>query len=436
MTRPQVVNFFRAIPLVAIAMVLSSVSAAESMNTPASTPAGIMLVEVHREEGFSSDQYFWTRLGDADGATLFYTIDQKEISLENFKPAKANETAVAFDDWSIVPNGNIRQWAYQSHPLFTWDLEQEAGQIATNMALYGPGPNGEVPLSERREGILLPPEGWQVAIYTPTETVDLPDGFDVQVVESGQGVVLTDFEGFSLYGAFDHASCQSNDCYKEWTPMAAPALAIGWGEFSIFERIDGSRQWAYRDQPLFRYKGDLLPGDAHGRDKHDQLRLALLKENFTPEGVKVAAQTGYGDILTLHDQTLYFGSAFEKYWGGRNLRGSFEIAYFKGKRLGGDACLSDKCLSIWKPFVASADATARGFWEVITRHDGTRQWAYKGFALYTNSEDKSAGQMRGHSLYDIADVDGDEQAISRTKYLAEVGNALGGAGIYWSVAKP
>ena len=122
MTRPQVVNFFRAIPLVAIAMVLSSVCAAESMNTPASTPAGIMLVEVHREEGFSSDQYFWTRLGDADGATLFYTIDQKEISLENFKPAKANETAVAFDDWSIVPNGNIRQWAYQSHPLFTLSL--------------------------------------------------------------------------------------------------------------------------------------------------------------------------------------------------------------------------------------------------------------------------------------------------------------------------
>ena len=72
----------------------------------------------------------------------------------------------------------------------------------------------------------------------------------------------------------------------------------------------------------------------------------------------------------------------------------------------------------------------------MTRLDGTRQWAYKGFALYTNSEDKSAGQMRGHSLYDIADVDGDEEAIARTKYLAEVGNALGGAGIYWSVAKP
>ena len=91
---------------------------------------------------------------------------------------------------------------------------------------------------------------------------------------------------------------------------------------------------------------------------------------------------------------------------------------------------------IWKPFAAPTDAIASGFWEVITRNDGTRQWAYKGFALYTNNEDDAAGQMRGHSIYDIADVDGDEVAIARTKHLAEVGNALGGAGVYWSVAKP
>ena len=436
MTRPQGVKFLVTSLPIATAALFSSGGTAESMHTPASTPADIMLVEVHREEGFSSDQYFWTRLGDANGATLFYSISQKGVPRENFKPLKANEAAVAFDDWSIVSNGNIRQWAYQSHPLFTWDLEQEAGQIATNVALFGPGPNGESPLSEKRGGRLLPPEGWQVAIYAPTETADFPDGFDMQLIDSGQGVVLTTFDGFSLYGASNYESCLNNDCYKDWAPVAAPALATGWGDFSIFESIDGSRQWAFRDQPLYSYKNDLLPGDAHGIDKHDQLQLVLLKENFTPAGVKVAAQTGYGDIFTLHDQTLYFGSAFEKYWGGRNLRGSFEIAYAKGKRLGGDACLSDKCLSIWKPFSAPTGATARGFWEVITRADGTKQWAYKGFALYTNSEDKSAGQMRGHSLYDIADVDGYEEAIARTKYLAEVGNALGGAGIYWSVAKP
>ncbi|NKB32740.1 MAG: hypothetical protein GKR91_06545 [Pseudomonadales bacterium] len=166
------------------------------------------------------------------------------------------------------------------------------------------------------------------------------------------------------------------------------------------------------------------------------MQLALVKENFNPEGVIVSAQPGYGDIFTLNGKTLYFGSAFEKYWGGRNLRGSFEIAYFKGKRLGGDACINEDCLTTWQPFAAPADATSNGFWEVVTRRDGSKQWAYKGFALYTNSYDEAPGQMLGHSIYEIADVDGDEAAIARTKQLAEVGNALGGAGVYWSVAKP
>ena len=49
-------------------------------------------------------------------------------------------------------------------------------------------------------------------------------------------------------------------------PNAAPSLAVGSDRFSIIERKDGSRQWAFDEQPLFRYKGDLQPGDAHGRD--------------------------------------------------------------------------------------------------------------------------------------------------------------------------
>ena len=119
-----------------------------------------MLVEVHREEGFSSDQYFWTRLGDANGSTLFYNTSPEEVSLQNFDPVIAEDSAVTFDDWSITSKGGVEQWTYQSHPLFTWSLEEEAWQIATNFALNGPGPNGEAPLSENRLGALLPPEGW------------------------------------------------------------------------------------------------------------------------------------------------------------------------------------------------------------------------------------------------------------------------------------
>lgn len=407
---------------------------------PVSTPPGVMLVEVHREEGFSSDQYFWTRLGNTNGSTLFYHDDQEHWETDNFRPLLARRDAVSFDDWSIVSHENFNQWAYQSRPLFTWELEEEAGQIATNYALYGPGPNGEAPLSENRLGVLMPPKGWQVARFTPSSTANLPDGFNLEQVDSSQGVILTNIKGFSLYTYngphHPEVACMETDCYEHWIPVYAPAIAKGVGEFSIIGRIDGTQQWAFRDQGIFRYKGDLLPGDVHGRNNLDQFQVALLKFNFIPPGVEVVAQPGYGDIFTLNGKTLYFGSAFEKYWGGRNLRGSFEIAYFKGKRLGGDACVSGGCLRRWQPFAAPPDAISNGFWEVVTRRDGSRQWAYKGFALYTNSDDNAVGQMNGHSIYDIADVDGDEEATARTKLLAEVGNALGGAGVYWSVAKP
>ena len=435
MIRSQIFHAFSYSLLGVSVVLLPSTSLAQPRDISASTPSGVMLVEVHQEEGFSSDQYFWTRLGDASGSTLFYSDAPKEISTENFTPLEAQEGSVDFDDWSIVSDGDLNQWAYQSNLLFTWDLEEEEGLAATNFALYSPGPDGEEPLQENTKGALLPPDGWQVARYKPNSTANLPDGFDLQLIDSGQGVVLTNFEGFSLYVASNGESCNSN-CYGEWTPVAAPSLAVGSDRFSIIERMDGSRQWAFKGQPLYRYEGDLQPGDAHGRDTNDEFKLALLTKNFTPTGVNVESRIGYGDIFTLNGKTLYFGSAFEKYWGGRNLRGSFEIAYFKGKRLGGSACVSDNCLLTWKPFIAPSDSTASGFWEIITRHDGTKQWAYKGFALYTNLEDQAPGEMRGHSIYDIAEVDGSDDAIARTKYLAEVGNALGGAGVYWSVAKP
>ena len=86
--------------------------------------------------------------------------------------------------------------------------------------------------------------------------------------------------------------------------------------------------------------------------------------------------------------------------------------------------------------MAPDSAKSNGFWEVIVREDGRGQWAYKGFAVYTYTDDQADGDMRGHSLYDIGQIDGDTDAIARTKMLAEIGNASGGAGIYWSVVKP
>ena len=164
--------------------------------------------------------------------------------------------------------------------------------------------------------------------------------------------------------------------------------------------------------------------------------MAVLTENFRPPQVTVTALEGYGDALSLDGITLYTGSAFEKYWGGRNLRDSFRNAWDRGKRLGGDACADPRCMETWRPFLASADARSTGFWEVVTRRDGSRQWAYKGYAVYTNTGDEAPGQNRGQATYAFATLDGSPEDIERAVWLAELGGSYGGAGLYWNIAKP
>ena len=48
--------------------------------------------------------------------------------------------------------------------------------------------------------------------------------------------------------------------------------------------------------------------------------------------------------------------------------------------------------------VAAADAKASGDWTVVTRDDGSRQWAYKGKPVYTYKADQKAGDLGDDAL--------------------------------------
>lgn len=434
--------------LASVSVGLPSAWGAESAAPPA-VPPGVTLVEVVRELQSSAAQVLWLRPGDADGRTLlFFESDQPGLTkcvddcAKQFPPLLAARGAKPFGDWSLVrrPEGGV-QWAYQSHPLYTWTKEVEPGEVATNVGLTE---TANLKLAENpvKAGSLLPPEGWQVARFDPTQSIPVPDGIEVKLVSAAQAVILTDFEGRTLY-AFDgdakqdNQTCSDRGCEVRWPPVVAPALAMDVGDFSVATRADGSKQWAYKKRPLYRYSGDLLPGDVHGRAAADKRwKVAVLMENFRPAQVAVTTLEGYGDVLSLNGMTLYAGSAFQKYWGGRNLRDSFKNAYNKGKKLGGDACADPECLQSWHPFVAPADAQSNGFWEAIRRPDGTKQWAYKGYALYLYMGDKAPGQNNGQATYAFAKLDGSDEDLARTTKLAEITKAAGGAGVYWNVAKP
>lgn len=61
----------------------------------------------------------------------------------------------------------------------------------------------------------------------------------------------------------------------------------------------------------------------------------------------------------------------------------------------GKSVCNGTCASNWPPLVAAADAKPNGDWSVLTRDDGSRQWAYKGKPLYFWAKDQKPGDRSG-----------------------------------------
>jgi predicted lipoprotein with Yx(FWY)xxD motif len=64
----------------------------------------------------------------------------------------------------------------------------------------------------------------------------------------------------------------------------------------------------------------------------------------------------------------------------------------------GKSVCNGQCAQYWPPLAAGADAKAMGDWTVITRDDGSKQWAHKGKPLYTFVQDKKAGDNTGNDM--------------------------------------
>jgi predicted lipoprotein with Yx(FWY)xxD motif len=64
----------------------------------------------------------------------------------------------------------------------------------------------------------------------------------------------------------------------------------------------------------------------------------------------------------------------------------------------GKSTCNDKCAVNWPPFTAGADAKPSGDYTVVTRDDGSKQWAYKGKPLYTWIKDKAPGDTTGDNV--------------------------------------
>ena len=98
-----------------------------------------------------------------------------------------------------------------------------------------------------------------------------------KTMDTSAGKVYTDEKGMTLYVFDKDEANKSNcngDCAKAWPPYMAAADAKAEGEWTIVERSDGTKMWAYEGKPLYFYVEDKKAGDVTGDGKGDVWHVA------------------------------------------------------------------------------------------------------------------------------------------------------------------
>jgi predicted lipoprotein with Yx(FWY)xxD motif len=260
-------------------------------------------------------------------------------------PENAQETS----DWSAVerPDG-VRQWAYRGKPLYRYvkdtfpgaRLGEEVGRI------------------------------WHI-MFEPT---DVPAGMTIESTLLGR--VLADYRGRTLYAVPSDAAANS-EAQGSWAAFTAPWLAKGHGDWSIQANPDGTRQWAYKGQPLFTYEKDTDPQDIRGHGLAGRSAVILEPAPGMPSWVTVQ-QVDLGQVYAdERGMTVYAPSDFEQIKAAQT-------------------CPEDCMQEYWRPMLAADNETSIGDWVILDNDAGQRQWSFKGRLLFTHTRDKKPGEMTGN----------------------------------------
>jgi len=371
--------------------------------TAIATPLGITMQFENRgkpQDGSSAQPIIV--FADAKGMTL-YTYASDTVSsgaaqavsacvgdcLRSWQPALAAHDAGAATDWSVLQRADgSRQWCYRGAPLYGFAGDELPGDIKGQGSESG---------------------AWRAAVFLPEVGTALPDSITVSHLPDAGGTALVSLEGYTLYASDEKRALPIRgcgigpDCARRWRPFEAGAIANPLGDFTVIARQDGITQWAYRSRPLYLFDGDRKPGDVRGTGVDERFHVVLIRRYFMPADATIRWVSGLGNALaTQSGATLYERDRVQPGEDNHDFHSDHGPAAL-GRWYGTSTCDAN-CTRTWLSYAAPADAVASGYWDVLTRPDGKRQWAYKGFALYSYSGDAPA-EARGNQLYELVRID-------------------------------
>ena len=237
---------------------------------------------------------------------------------------------------------------------------------------------------------------------------DEPRPSNIRLQETEMGVVFTDSRGMTLYTDNSDPkenvpACTDNKDSREYrgeatephpnNPVASPSTCLmkhppvltgdakPVGAWTVLERSNGIKQWAYRGHPVYTSIKDLTPGQAYA-----SVEPTLLQ--YRKRWMTIFAPLDIPSDISV--QTVGEARVFATF-SGRTL-------YTLAQDRSGKSTCEDACLEKWQPFLGGAMSQSRGEWALATRSDGTRQWAFRSKPLYMFKGDRKLGDTNANNL--------------------------------------
>jgi predicted lipoprotein with Yx(FWY)xxD motif len=266
--------------------------------------------------------------------------------------------------------------------------------------------------------------------------VATPEGITVKVIRIGVGVnpqgsnsnqprdrvIFADTDGNPLYVSPEDAPGVSNcagECTETWVPFTAADDAQPAGYWSIIERADGNRQWAFREQPMYRFREEMTAPKVKRKSSgdYDYTEVALAAENDgkelsaeekkEAEEKRRAAAFRRAPTAEGHDvDGRYVMEILPDTW--MPMPMGVTVMEFRPAPGYVFTNLDERSLyfftgelksvpkdGAWAPVEAGQAALPVGEFSVLSRPDGVFQWAYQGKPLFTFDGDREFGDANG-----------------------------------------
>jgi predicted lipoprotein with Yx(FWY)xxD motif len=317
-------------------------------------------------------------------------LDKRPSCTQEWPPVIAAPGAEPVGKFAIIegPRGR-QQWSYDGYPLYTSVRDQQPGDVLGSAGRQTGGGDGGV---------------YRVAIRPKA---GVPPAFGVFTVQLGRLIALAN--GYSIYTSDRDGVHKSNcdaTCQKTWRPVSAGVIAQANGDWTVFERAPGLKQWAYKGKPVYTHTRDDKERSYQGGDVLGWHNVWMQLAPAAPSGFTVQ-DTHTGQVLASpNGKTIYLYSCTDDAHDQMLCdHPGAPQAYRFAICGGGDPA---RCVRTFPYILAEANAksTSRA-WGIMSINPTTgkeakagdagalRVWTFRNRPVYNFAGDKQPGDVEG-----------------------------------------